>query len=230
MAAQTQQQQPVVSIQLDATDVIGAAGVLASLVAAALFRRLRAMGKQLKAFQRPNLFLPRDLSRINQLLSQLAILTGAQRCVLGVFHNGVLSPEGWHLSRLQCVAAYLAPGTEPISELYRIVPVEHIPELHSLFLSPDGVVKVNAQDPSLSTGCRMYLETRSIACLRNILLKAGAVETGVVSLHHVGKLDRCPADEVFETEQVRMVLKELERLTLLKNKHPTMIINSQYQR
>ena len=230
MATQQPPAQPLVNVQLDATDLFGAAGVILAAMIGVLLQKLRAAARQLQAFQRPNLFLPRDLARVNQLLSQLAILTGAQRVILGVFHNGVLSAEGWHLSRLQCVAAYLSPGTEPISELYRIIPIEHIPELHALFLSANGMVSVDSKDPKLSPGCRMYLETRGIGCLRNILLKAGTVETGLVAFHYVGEVPHCPTDELFLTEPVLPVLKELERLTLLKNKHPSVLGFNQYQR
>lgn len=220
----TQQQQPAdhpaVSIELNATDLVGAAGVMASLVAAALFKRLRTMGRQLREASRPSLLLPRDLVRSRELLAQLAVLTEADRALLGLFHNGSLSETGYHLSKLQIVSGYFGPGIEPVSEYLRVIPVTAIVELRMLWASSDGRMTASIDDPGLLPGCRSYLELRGIHCLRNIVLKAGEqVEVGVIGLHYCRKA--CPTEAVLDSEPVQRVVAELSRLATLRSTHPS---------
>lgn len=221
----TQQQQPVdhpaVSIELNATDLVGAAGVMASLVAAALFKRLRTMGRQMQDLARPALLLPRDLVRARELLAQLAILTNSDRVLLGLYHNGLIDSSGFHLSRLQILAGYFQPGTENVSEYLRVVPVSAVPELRSLWASPNGMVMVRADDPALSTGCRTYLDLRSIRILVNITLRAGDTDVGVLGCHYTRGQE--PRDGVFESDEVKQVLRELSRLATLRSTHQSTI-------
>lgn len=211
---------PLIEVQLQATDLMGVVGVGLSLLCAALFRKIVHLGKQVKELAQPSLLLPKEMARAKELLSQIAILSGADRALLGLYHNGHLDTNGFHLSKLQILAAYYKPGIDPVPENLRIIPIDSVPELRKLWATPDGIMTASIDDDLISTGCKAYMEIRNIKCLRNITLTVGSqIEVGIVGLHYCRAV--CPEHNQINTPEFRSVIDELTKLATLRSTHPS---------
>ena len=219
-STEIQDHHPLIQIQLNAADLMGVAGVGLSLLCAALVKRMRDMTRQMRELKQPALLLPKEMQRAKELLSQLAILSGADRAVLGLYHNGHLDSAGFHLSKLQILAVYCKPGVAFLPEGGRTIPIDSVPELRRLWSSPDGIMTASIKDEQLSSGCRTYMEIRDIKCLRNITLMAGTqVEVGIVGLHFCQNL--CPEHTHINTVEFQSVIEEISKLATLRSTHPS---------
>lgn len=220
---------PVIAISLDATDLVGALGVGVSVFAAYLLRRLRKVGAQLRELSKPSLLPPKEMARARELLAQLALISGADRVLLGLYHNGHLDSSGFHLSKLQVIAGYFSPGVSQVGEYLRTIPVSEVFELRHLWSSNTGIHSFDITDENLSTGCKTYMEVREIKCLRNITLMAGTqVEVGVIGLHYCR--NACPCESTVNDPAFQAVIKELSKLATLRNTRPSALGELHLQR
>ncbi|WP_152034126.1 hypothetical protein [Synechococcus elongatus] len=95
------------------------------------------------------------------MLAQAAILTGADRVVLGVFHNGSISFDGLHFSHLAIPFCYEHPSMPLLPEFLRDIPVSSIMrELEAIWKTPNNEFLARVDD--CDSPCRYYLETRGV--------------------------------------------------------------------
>jgi hypothetical protein len=148
----------------------------------------------------------REHRRALDLLAQLAVLSGADRVVLGILHNGAVGLRGMEFHKLHILYAYEAPGVGPLPELGKDVPVQKIAELQNLLASPDGTYNIVAEDAK--NGCRQYLSKRGISCIHNKLITLGTVPIGILSKHY------CHSDPIptLDTEQESALISELRQI------------------
>lgn len=218
---QTQAQPPApvqpIQIQFALTDVIAGFSVLISSASVVLWRRaIKALhSMQDKA---PERLLPRERNQAQLLLAQLALLYGADRASLGLFHNGTLDATGFHLQRLTISASYVKPGIAPLPEFGRAVPLVGVPELAELWQCPDGVQTLGIEGDH-PPGCREYLRKRSITCLQNRLLMAGQVAVAVVSMHWCNQGCSSIANAPL-TPQAKQLFDELQAICAGVSMHP----------
>ena len=220
MAPQTQTTAPApspIQIQLSVTDVVTGLSLLASSVSVFLWRRAIATLRNLHD-QAPERLLPRERNQAQLLLAQLALLYGADRASLGLFHNGTLDLSGFHLQRLTVAASYTKPGIAPLPEIGRAVPLAGVPELATLWESPDGTQTLG-MDETQPPGCREYLRRRSITCLQNRLLLAGQVAVAIVSLHWCNQECSAIANAPI-SPQAQQLFDELQTICAAVSMHP----------
>ncbi|WP_338442371.1 hypothetical protein VZG28_05200 [Synechococcus elongatus IITB4] len=104
---------------------------------------------------------PRERRRVQDLLAQMAVLIGADRVVLGIFHNGSISFDGLHFSHLAIPFCYEHPSMPLLPELMRDIPVGSVMrELEAIWKTPDNEFVARADE--VESPCRYYLETRGI--------------------------------------------------------------------
>ena len=218
---QTQTAVPVspapVRIELALTDVVAGLSVLVSSVSVVLWRRAIATIRNLHD-QAPERLLPRERNQAQLLLAQLALLYGADRASLGLFHNGTLDLSGFHLQRLTVAASYTKPGIAPLPEIGRAVPLAGVPELADLWQAEGGVQTLGF-DETQPPGCREYLRRRGITCLQNRLLLAGQVAVAIVSLHWCNQDCSAIANAPL-TPQAQQLFDELQTICAGVSLHP----------
>lgn len=132
----------------------------------------------------------KEVDRIEEVLSQLAIICEADRVSLGMFHNGLIGIRGAHYERMCVLAGYSAPGVKPLPELNKDIRAEAlIQELTPLF-DKGGDLKLFREE--VPEGCSLYLQRRDIHSMWNRILYCGNIETAVISFHWCRELSELP--------------------------------------
>jgi hypothetical protein len=124
-----------------------------------------------------------EQQRITEALAQIAVLTGATRVTLGVFHNGSIDSSGFHLQRLSTIGVYASTGVVPTGTWIKDMPIAKImPEMEPL-LRETGWIRASRGDV-LADRCRDYLERNDIEVMCNRLVRVGNLPIGVLSLKY----------------------------------------------
>jgi hypothetical protein len=121
--------------------------------------------------------------RLNILLAQIGLLTGATRVILAAFHNGDIDSHGYHLTKISATNSYTAPGHLPMDNPVRDLPISRIQaEL-------DGLLAIDAADwvvveysENLPAPCRDHLRRNNIDVMYNRLVRVGTLPIGLLSL------------------------------------------------
>lgn len=121
--------------------------------------------------------------KLNGVLAQIGIITGASRVVLAAFHNGALDSEGYHLQKLSTVNTYTAPNHMPMTYPIRDLPIGRIMfEIEEMMKTPDWVVTRYSDD--LPQPCKDHLLKNSIYKMANKLIRVGNLPIGILSLQY----------------------------------------------
>lgn len=143
-----------------------------------------------------------DLSRIKDILSQVAFICDADRVTLGVFHNGIIGSRGVVFDKITIIAGYTSPGILKLPELGKEISA-------SVFLREQGrgvnftntprILSKNDVNPT----CQLYFTRRDIDRLFNIRLSLGNLDLGVISIHWCG----CAPIDMLPPENSRGYIK-----------------------
>lgn len=185
MQQQTEQppsQQPSQQPLIDPAVMVELSGLLTTAVSVGLAVAIAHLNRQLKKIGQHQGPRREHNRRALDLLAQLAVLSGADRVVLGILHNGSIGLRGMEFHKLHILYAYEALGVSPLPELGKDIPVQTIMELRNLLDSPDGTYEIFAENAQ--NGCKQYLDSRGISCIRNELLSIGGVPIGILSKHY----------------------------------------------
>ncbi len=150
---------------------------------------------------------------VNDILSQIGLLTNGDRVVLGLLHNGQISASGYHLTRMTITNSYSKPNVAlnstkgtvhigiVINDLIRLVDAPN----HANLIRRDEMENVN---------CLAYLNRNNINEMYNHLLIVGNLPIGVVSIQYVddNKMEIDAASE----KKLQKLLRDLE-ITLVNN-------------
>jgi hypothetical protein len=121
--------------------------------------------------------------KLNNILAQIGIITGASRVVLAAFHNGALDNAGYHLQKLSTVNSYTAPGQLPMAYPIRDLPIGRIMfELENLMKNPGWDCVIYAEN--LPQPCKDHLNKNDIQKMCNRLVRIGNLPIGIVSLQY----------------------------------------------
>lgn len=124
--------------------------------------------------------------KLNNILAQIGIITGASRVVLAAFHNGALDSEGYHLQKLSTVNTYVSPGHIPMAYPIKDLPIGRIMfEIETMLnaADPDGWVVTRYSD-DLPQPCKDHLLKNSIYKMANRLVRVGNLPIGILSLQY----------------------------------------------
>ena len=161
---------------------------------------------------------PRERRRIQDLLAQAAVLTGADRVVLGVFHNGSISFDGLHFTHLAIPFCYEHPSMAALPEFLRDIPVSSIMrELEAIWKNPGNEFIARASESTDS--CRYYLETRGIEQLVFRSKGFKGFDVVIMGYHWV---DSAPWTEK-EREAVNRIEEEIIQIVRLGGTHRVLI-------
>lgn len=121
--------------------------------------------------------------RINIILAQIGLLTGATRVILAAFHNGDIDSTGYHLIKLSTTNTYTAPGYLPMATPIRDLPIRRIQTELGELLAPGAPnwVSIEYKD-SLPEACRDHLRRNNIDKMYNRLVLLGTLPIGLLSL------------------------------------------------
>jgi hypothetical protein len=121
--------------------------------------------------------------RINILLAQIGLLTGATRVILAAFHNGDIDSSGYHLIKLSTTNSYTAPGHLPMTVPIRDLPIRRIQTELAELLAPGAAdwVSIEYHD-DLPAPCRDHLRRNNIDKMYNRLVRIGTLPIGLLSL------------------------------------------------
>lgn len=121
--------------------------------------------------------------KLNNILAQMGIITGASRVVLAAFHNGALDNAGYHLQKLSTVNSYTAPGQLPMAYPIRDLPIGRIMfELEKLMKTDGWDCVVYSDD--LPQPCKDHLNKNDIKRMCNKLVRVGNLPIGIISLQY----------------------------------------------
>lgn len=133
-------------------------------------------------------FAPVEEERaLNDLLAQIALLSGASRVLLCAFHNGHIDPGGYHLTKISTVNSYLAEGYMPMAEAIRDMPMGRVmTEIEQMLAAHDSGMHwvVTVDGPDLPLPCRDHLQRNGIVMMYNRLVKVGNLPIGILSIHY----------------------------------------------
>jgi hypothetical protein len=136
------------------------------------------------AEQLGSFFLPvNEERRLNTILAQIGVITGASRVILAAFHNGALDSDGYHLQKLSTINTYVREG-----ETQMEVPVKNLPiakityELEQMGKVADWhETRFHDELPEL---CKEHMNRNHMACMHNRLIKVGNLPIGILSLQY----------------------------------------------
>jgi hypothetical protein len=161
-----------------------------------------------------------DERYLTQLLAQMAVLTGADRVVLGAFYAGRVTAAGYGFTRVSIRSCYVAPGRLPLDLQTSDLSMEKIrSDLDELIENGAARWKHVHATPDLPPSCLDYLQRNRIASLSGRLVLLEGLPIGVLNLHfdHPGgdrDLDNLPhADRL---ERLFMELSRLMRERILR--------------
>jgi len=121
--------------------------------------------------------------RLTNILAQIGIITRANRVILAAFHNGSLDAAGYHLQKLSTVNIYTAPGSLPMPNAIRDLPIGRIMNEIEQMIRAGTWVATEYSD-GLPQPCRDHLLRNDIRRMYNRLIKVGDLPIGILSLHY----------------------------------------------
>ena len=190
------------------TEVIGIVSILASGGLLWLVRGLKSKLKELSdrvpQDHENSLLPPEEIRRVQDILAQVSILTGADRVTLGVFYNGVIGADGAHYDKLSILVGYCHPGVIPLPEMHKSIKATTLMnDLKPLFQATTDGKNLIIDKETAPSSCSLYMSRRDIYRLHNNLLKVNNLEVGVISIHWCSRVEGDPV------EPVREKIKEL---------------------
>lgn len=121
--------------------------------------------------------------KLNNILAQIGILSGASRVILAAFHNGALDADGYHLQKLSTVNTYTAPSHIPMQCPIKDLPIGRIMfEIEEMLKTPDWVITRYSED--LPQPCKDHLTRNGIYKMANKLIRVGNLPIGILSLQY----------------------------------------------
>jgi hypothetical protein len=126
--------------------------------------------------------------RLNALVAQVGVVTGASRVVLCAFHNGAIDTSGYHLVKVSTINSYVAAGAVPMVDTIRDLPVgrimNEIERMMRLQREGDDRWDLITNNEGLPQACRDHLKRNSIDTMYNRLVRVGTLPIGILSLQY----------------------------------------------
>ena len=122
--------------------------------------------------------------RLNNILAQMGIITGADRVTLAAFHNGAVDNEGYHLQKLSTVNTYSAPNTPTIDPI-KDMPIGRIMGEIENLLRVGGWYHKKIDDPNIPAICRSLMTEWGVDKTVNRMVKVGNLPIGILSVHYI---------------------------------------------
>lgn len=145
------------------------------------------------AEQLGSFFIPvEEERRLNTILAQIGVVTGASRVVLAAFHNGALDSDGYHLQKLSTINTYVKDGCSPMAVTIKNLPISKISyEIEEMLRVADWHEIKYHED--LPENCKAHMQRNSMACMHNRIIRVGNLPIGIISLQY--NKDYHPIDE-----------------------------------
>lgn len=124
--------------------------------------------------------------RLNTLLAQMAILSGADRAILTAFHNGSMDHDGYHLQRMTTINQFVGEGSQPMPKPIKDLPIGRVMVEVEAMLSSGTWTPIRREkgQPPL---CVKHLADSGIHYMANRLVKVGNLPIGIVSMQYTSK-------------------------------------------
>jgi hypothetical protein len=138
-----------------------------------------------------------DERRLNSLVAQVGVITGANRVILCAFHNGAIDSCGYHLIKVSTINSYVAQDAFPMADTIRDLPVgrimNEIERMMQLQRRGGRQWDVVTDSPALAQPCRDHLTRSKIDVMFNRLVSVGNLPIGILSLqYHPAEASRPP--------------------------------------
>lgn len=121
--------------------------------------------------------------RLNNIMAQLGLITGASRVVLAAFHNGAVNVDGYHLQKLTAVNNYIAPGVAPMNPPIRDLPIGRIMFELEEMLDVNGWTHVSYND-DLPQACKDHLNKNNVKTMFHRIVRVGNLPIGILSIQY----------------------------------------------
>lgn len=129
-----------------------------------------------------------DERRLNSLVAQVGVITGASRVVLCAFHNGAIDSCGYHLIKVSTINSYVAQDAFPMTSTIRDLPVgrimNEIERMMQLQRRGGRQWDVITAGAGLPQPCLDHLNRNKIEEMFNRLVSVGNLPIGILSLQY----------------------------------------------
>jgi hypothetical protein len=122
--------------------------------------------------------------KLNTILSQIGVISGASKVLLAAFHNGALDNTGYHLQKMSVVNKYIADNELPMSTPMRDIPIGKVMYEIEMLLQNDKTWVCTQDGPELLQSCRDHLQNNHIDTMYNRLVKVGNLPIGIISIQY----------------------------------------------
>ena len=161
------------------------------------------------AEQLGSFFIPVDEERrLDTILAQIGVITGASRVVLAAFHNGALDSDGYHLQKLSTINTYVREGELPMATQIKNLPIARITYELELMLKASDWHEIKYKE-DMPDGCKAHMNRNNMACMHNRLIRVGNLPIGIISLQYSRNYGAKRKDDVINKYSYEGLLEDL---------------------
>lgn len=136
------------------------------------------------AEQLGSFFIPvEEEKRLNTILAQIGVITGASKVILAAFHNGALDSDGYHLQKVSTINTYVREGEMPMETPIKNLPITKIAYELELMTKAADWHEIRYQD-DMPDACKTHMIKNHMACMHNRLIRVGNLPIGILSLQY----------------------------------------------